>query len=215
MVKVITKKNVHIILKHQLDQLEKIKKAPFLDCELGEVLEINEVNRTMVKSMNRVREIGEIYGKKKVGHILKSAARLGNLELVFKKQLGKNFKQLTEQWHDAVKNQVTPDTLLALQGPNDIAEQITKQQSFYHRINVTPAVSPDGSMVAFVSNQNLNDEIHILKKNDRNEYVSFGILKGGTSKRFESLHILDTSIGWSKVRTTVPSSDCSSPRAGV
>ena len=65
-------------------------------------------------------------------------------------------------------------------------------------MNVTPAVSPDGSMVAFVSNKNLNDEIHILRKNDKNEYVSSGILKGGRSKKFESLHILDTSLGWSR-----------------
>ena len=167
------------------------------------LLTVKELNNTFDIRVYRIGQslwnhIGETYGKKKIGFIMKTAIRIGDLETTFKKQIGKDFKGLTEEWHAAVKTQVTPPEELELLSPVDIAEQITKMESFYHRINVTPSVSPDGNMVAYVSNKNLNDEIHLLKRENDGTYTSQGVIKGGQSKKFESLHILDTSIGWSR-----------------
>ncbi|MGH7602052.1 MAG: peptidase MA family metallohydrolase, partial [bacterium] len=92
--------------------------------------------------------VGETYGKKKVGQILKSAVNFGDAERAFKAQIEMDFKQLTKAWHEAVRKQVLPADS-SLQRPDQIAQQITRQEGYFHRMNLVPAVSPDGKSIAY------------------------------------------------------------------
>jgi Tol biopolymer transport system component len=141
--------------------------------------------------------IGEKYGKKKVGQILKSAVNLGEVERSFKAQIAMDFKALTAAWHDAVRAQVLAANA-KLQRPDQVAEQITKQESYFHRLNLVPSVSPDGKQIAYVANKNLTDEIYLLTQKENGGYDERRLIKGGQSKDFESLRFFDTSISWSR-----------------
>jgi len=140
--------------------------------------------------------VGETYGKKKIGQILKTAVRLGAAEAAFVAQIGMNFEKLTQVWKKAMRKLALPSNE-TLNTPVQIAQQVTKQTSYYHRMNVVPAISPDGKMIAYVANKNLTDEIYLLRQREDGKFVDRAVVKGGSSKNFESLRFLETSINWS------------------
>jgi Tol biopolymer transport system component len=141
--------------------------------------------------------VGETHGKKKVGQILKTAANFGEVERAFKAQIDMNFKQLTAAWHEAARRQALPSDS-ALQRPDQIAEQLTKREGYFHRLNLVPAVSPDGKMIAYVANKNLKDEIYLLSQARGGKFDERRLVTGGQSRDFESLRFFDTSISWSR-----------------
>ncbi|MCG3117912.1 MAG: Protein TolB [bacterium] len=141
--------------------------------------------------------IGETNGKKSVGNIFKSAVNLGNVEPALKKQLNLDFKQLTKAWHEyARKSALPPDSTLPM--PEQIAERITHQQGYYHRLNVAPAVSPDGNHIAYIANKKLNEDIYLLSRDAKGKWQETQLIAGGASKRFETLRYFDSAIGWSR-----------------
>jgi Tol biopolymer transport system component len=107
-----------------------------------------------------------------------------------------DFKQLTTAWHEAVRKQVLAKND-KLQRPEEIATQITTQESYFHRMNLVPSVSPDGKQIAYVANKNLTEEIYLLTQKDDGTYNDRRLIKGGQSRDFESLRFFDTSISWS------------------
>jgi Tol biopolymer transport system component len=141
--------------------------------------------------------IGETYGKEIVGNIFKSAVNLGSVETAIKKQLNFDAKELTKRWHEnAHKLVMPPDS--TLQAPEEIAECLTHQQGYYHRMNVVPAVSPDGNRIAYIANKNPDEDIYLLSREANGKWKETRLVEGGESKRFETLRYFDTSIGWSR-----------------
>ena len=140
--------------------------------------------------------IGENYGKKTVGKIFKMAARTGNAEAAFKTYLNMDNKQLTKTWHNFARTLTVPsDTTMPM--PEDIATQLTHKAAFYHRMNIAPSVSPDGSAIAYVANKDLNENIYILRKMPDGRYKSERLIPGGKSKQYETLRYFDTAMSWS------------------
>jgi Tol biopolymer transport system component len=142
--------------------------------------------------------VGENHGKKKIGQILKIAVTHGDLERAFKEQISMDFKQLTTAWHAAVRAQVLPQEQNSLQKPEAIAERLTKQAGYFHRMNLVPAISPDGRHIAYVANKNLVEEIYLLSQNAEGKWEDRLLVKGGQSRNFETLRFFDTSINWSR-----------------
>jgi Tol biopolymer transport system component len=141
--------------------------------------------------------VGETYGKKKVGLILKTAVKFGDIERAFKAQIDVDFKQLTAAWHVAVRKQTLPADS-SLQRLEQVAQQITKQESYFHRMNLVPSISPDGKQIAYVANKNLTEEIYLLSKKENGKFADRRLIKGGQSRDFESLRFFDTAISWSR-----------------
>jgi len=165
------------------------------------LLTVKQLNTTFDIRVYRLGEslwnyIGEKYGKEMVGRIFKHATRSGNIETAIQKNLGLNYDELTEAWHEYVKALVLPSdsTLLA---PSEIAEKVSKQRGYYHRMNILPSVSPDGRSIAYIANKNLLDDLYIIHEYWDGEIEERRIVKGGQSKNFEALRFFDSSIGWS------------------
>jgi Tol biopolymer transport system component len=170
--------------------------------EYGNLLTVDKLNATFDIRVYRLGEslwnyIGETYGKKKVGQILKTAVQFGNIERAFKLQLDMDNKQLTEAWHKAMR-----ETVLAkntrLQKPDAIATKLTKKESLFHRMNVVPAISPDGKKIAYVTDKNLVDDIYIVEEKSQNDFEARRLIKGSQSTDFEALRFFETTINWSR-----------------
>jgi len=166
------------------------------------LLTVEKLNGTFDIRVYRLGEslwnyVGETHGKKKVGQILKTAVNLGNIERAFKTQIDLDLKQLTTAWHAAVRKQVLPSDT-TLQRPGQIAQQITRQKGYFHRMNLVPAVSPDGKKIAYVANKNLTDEIYLLEQKSNGKFENRRLITGGQSRDFESLRFFDTTINWSR-----------------
>ncbi len=170
--------------------------------ENDNLLTVDKLNNTFDIRVYRLGEslwyyIGEKYGKRKVGDILKTAVSLGKFEPALKTQLKTDPKKLTEKWHTAMRELVY-QTDITLKEPGDIAQQITKKTGIFHRMNIVPAVSPDGKDIAYVSNKNLKDDILLISKSGDKDQKEDRLIKGGESNRFEVLRFFDTAINWSR-----------------
>ena len=170
--------------------------------ENDNLLTVDKLNNTFDIRVYRLGEslwyyIGETYGKRKVGDLLKTAVNLGKFEPALKAQLKMDPKKLTEKWHAAMRELVY-QTDITLKEPGDIAQQITKKTGAFHRMNIVPAVSPDGKSIAYVSNKNLKDDIFLITQSDDGDLKEDRLIKGGESNRFEVLRFFDTAINWSR-----------------
>ncbi len=141
--------------------------------------------------------VGEKHGKKKVGEIFKTAVSLGDIERSFKEHIGLDFKGLTKAWHAFAREDAMPADS-SLQRVEGLAQRLSKQAGYFHRMNLVPALSPDGKHIAYVANKNLTDEIYLLSLKDNGKYDERLLIKGGQSRDFESLRFFDTTINWSR-----------------
>lgn len=167
-----------------------------------DLLKIEQLNNTFDIRVYRLGEslwnyVGETHGKQKVGAIFKAAVRLNDIEKAFKEQIGLDFKSLTLTWHDFARKQVLPADS-TLPAPAAIALQLSKREGYYHRMNLVPAVSPDGRQVVYVANKNLADELYLLSENADGSFADRRLIKGGQNRDFETLRFFDTSISWSR-----------------
>lgn len=141
--------------------------------------------------------VGEKHGKKKVGEIFKTAVTYGDIERSFKEHIGFDFKGLTKEWHAFAKADAMPADS-SLQRVDEVAQRLSKQAGYFHRMNLVPALSSDGKHLAYVANKNLTDEIYLLSLKDNGKYDERLLIKGGQSRDFESLRFFDTTINWSR-----------------
>lgn len=166
------------------------------------LLSVDQLNNTFDIRVYRIGQalwyyIGETYGKDKIGEILKAAVMSGNIQRALERSIGLDQKALTAAWHKSMEILVRDNSLDSLES-NDFAERLTTQKNFYHRMNLIPAVSPDGESIAYIANKNLVDEIFVLSLDENGKYKQDRIIKGGRSKSFESLRFFSSSMNWSR-----------------
>lgn len=170
----------------------------FLNDKLLTVSQLNSTNDIRVYRLGESlwHYIGETRGKQIVGDVFKNALRTNDLESAFKSILKVDSKQLTEAWHEHARNLVTTQND-SLDDPGKIAEKLTRQHGYYHRINLAPAVSPDGNNIVYVANKNLDDGIYLLSKQEDGTWKETQLLEGGKSQSFEELRYFESTISWS------------------
>ena len=134
------------------------------------------------------------YGREKIADVFRSMKRTQNDEKGYESALGMNYDDLTKQWHKYLKKEYWPD--VKDRDPiEDISEKLTdhkKENNFY---NVSPALSPDGSMVAFLTDQNGYFDIHISDAITGKRIKK--LVKGNRSVDFEELKWLQPGLSWS------------------
>jgi len=140
------------------------------------------------------RFISGKYGREKIGDVFRSMKRTQNAERGYEQALGMKYDDLTTQWHKYLKKEYWPD--IADRDPlEDIAEKLTdhkKTRNFYH---ISPALSPDGSMVAALSDQSGYFDIVLFNAMTGKKIKS--LVKGSRSVNFEELKWLQPGISWS------------------
>jgi len=163
--------------------------------ELVSVSELNLVGDIRVYRFGQALwyYIAETFGTHVVGELLQKAAFLGSSAGAFSETLELSEEELTANWHEWVHENF--QSTATYQTPEDFARRVTHHTGYYFNLNVIPAISPDGDRVAYLSNQNLYNDI-ILEEiaDDGDKRV---IVRGGRSGSFESLRFLDTQLSWS------------------
>ena len=140
------------------------------------------------------RFIAGKYGREKIGDIFRSMKRKQNAEKGYVSALGMNYKDLTQKWHKYLKKEYWPD-VKDRDALEDMSEKLTdhkKQNNFY---NVSPSLSPDGSRVAVLSDQNGYFDINILDAMTGKKIKK--LVKGNRGVDFEELKWLQPGLSWS------------------
>lgn len=94
------------------------------------------------------------WGDRAVPDLLSSAIAIGDPAKAFEIVLGRTHEQLTEEWHRALQE------ALAVSGRDAASAErfgrlLTPKQGLGGSVNVSPALSPDGTRVAFLSERGL------------------------------------------------------------
>lgn len=138
--------------------------------------------------------IANKYGEQKVGEILNRIKSTRNVEAGYKGSIGLGLEELNERWQKEMKVMYWPD-IAKREEPADYARRLTdnrKDGGFY---NTSPAISPQGDKIAFISNRNDYFEVFIMNAADG--AILQKVVSGSTTNNFEELHLLTPGISWS------------------
>ncbi len=134
------------------------------------------------------------YGEQKISEILTRIKGTRNVEQGFKAAIGLKIEELSERWQKEMKITYWPD-IAKREEPNDFAQQLTnhkKEGSFY---NTSPAISPQGDRIAFISNR--DDYFDVFIMNSLDGKIEKKLIKGQRTPDFEELHLLTPGMSWS------------------
>ena len=138
--------------------------------------------------------IANKYGEQKIGEILNRIKGTRNVESGFKSTIGLSIKELSDRWQKEQKVLYYPD-VAKREAPEDFAKRLTnhtKEGNFY---NTSPAISPQGDKIAFLSDRDDFFDIYIMSALDGE--IQKKVVKGQRTKNFEELHLLTPGLTWS------------------
>ena len=138
--------------------------------------------------------IASKYGDQKIGEILNRIKSTRSVEAGFNGSLGLGVEELSERWQKEQKVLYWPD-IAKREEPADYARRLTdhrKDGGFY---NTSPAISPQGDKVAFLSNRNDYFDVFLMSATDG--AILDKLSNGNTTNNFEELHLLTPGMSWS------------------
>lgn len=138
--------------------------------------------------------IAKKYGREKIGELVNSLRSLGNLDAAFKQTIGLDLKEFNERWKKDIKRVFWPDIEIT-QDPDEFAKRLTdpdEEDGFY---NTSPAISPQGDKIAFITNRDFFFSLYIMDANTGK--IITKLAEGNTSPNFEELNILTPGLTWS------------------
>ncbi len=138
--------------------------------------------------------IAEKYGEEKVGELVNKIKSKGNLEEGLEASIGLKLEELNERWRKYLKKKFYPD-ISEYVDPDEFSKRLTdhrKDGGFY---NTSPAISPNGDKVAFISNRDYFFDVYIMSAQDGK--IIKRLVKGNRTADFEELNILTPGLTWS------------------
>lgn len=139
--------------------------------------------------------IADTYGKEKIGEILHKIRGSRDISRTFKSALGHDWKELNRRWQQFVNKRHWP-VGAETEHPMDFAEKITDHsEEEINYYDIAPAISPQGDMLAYVSNRSDYFDIYLYSLVENRRVKK--LVSGERTKSFEELHILRPGISWS------------------
>ena len=138
--------------------------------------------------------VGERYGKEVVGRIFKTARATGDLNRAFKAHTGLDLTELSKRWQDDSRTRYLPSDVV-LKKPSEVAKPLTDPCLDCTRLNIVPAISPDGKEIAFIGDKNYTLNMFLREIGDADKLHK--IVRSGSSESYEVLRYFDTAMNWS------------------
>jgi Tol biopolymer transport system component len=138
--------------------------------------------------------IGERWGDEAVGAILKGTLG-GGIEGAFRRTIGLSLEQLSNQWRDAVQKKYLPE-IGARAKARAVADELLTEKRSEGTLHLAPALSPDGSWVAYFSEKDFYF-VDMYLANGTTGKVKRRILKSGVSSNYETYRFINSQANWS------------------
>lgn len=137
--------------------------------------------------------IGTKYGDEKIGEIMQKAPLIGIRE-AFQVSLNVDLEELSDDWLEAVRLTYLPQ-VGQFEHAEDVGHRLTDHVHEDANINLAPALSPDGSELAFVSDRDYFNDIYIADAESGDDVDK--LLKGERTASYESLRFLRVGLSFS------------------
>ena len=138
--------------------------------------------------------IGEKWGDEVIGEILQSSASSG-IEASIKRSLGRSLEELSNDWRDAVQATFLPQ-IGDHHRARRIADPTLTRRRTNGRVFLAPALSPDGSEIAFFGDQG-GYFIDLWLANVQTGRVKERLVKSTLNSNFESLRFINSAGSFS------------------
>ena len=138
--------------------------------------------------------IGERWGDEAVGALLKGTLS-GGLDGSIRRTLGMNSEQLSEEWHDAIQRHFLP-AIRDKEKARDFGTELLSRHRDGGTYNIAPALSPDGSQVAFFSERS-GYSVDLWLADGTTGRVQRRLLKTTASSNYETYRFINSSVNWS------------------
>lgn len=138
--------------------------------------------------------IANKYGEQKIGEILNRIRGTKSVDQGFKTTIGLTVKELSERWQKEQKVLYWPD-IAKREDPSVFARRLTNHVKAGNFYNSSPAISPQGDRIAFISDRDGYFDIFIMSTLDGK--ILRKAVKGQRTKDFEQLQLLTPGLSWS------------------
>jgi len=137
--------------------------------------------------------IEDEFGREKIAELMHKVRSMRNIERAFESTLGMDVEDLSKEWKTYLKRIYWPviqDRRLA----NEMADRITDHLELENFVNNSPAISPSGDRIVYLSDRTGYFDLYSLHIREPDKHRR--ILQGQQSGSFEELHWLRPGIGW-------------------
>ncbi|HEX6202365.1 MAG TPA: BamA/TamA family outer membrane protein [Thermoanaerobaculia bacterium] len=138
--------------------------------------------------------VGGTWGDQRASLLFGNALVLGP-EQAIEETLGIGAEQLFTDWHAAVRETYQP-VIEARQRPEAVSQLLLSSEGTRGDLNIAPAISPDGRLLAFLSSRDLFT-IDLFLADARTGEVRGRLLSAAGNPHFDALRFLDSAGGWS------------------
>ena len=139
--------------------------------------------------------IEQKYGPDKVGELLQRIKATRSVEQGFRSTFGLGVSEFGDKFLQGLKVLYFPD-IAKYEEPGDFAEDIADHKKLDNFMNVSPEISPQGDLVAFISDRSDYYDVYVQSINHP-EKIHKILSGGGASANFEELHLLTPGLSWS------------------
>ncbi len=140
-----------------------------------------------------LRFIGETYGVERIGELFHEIRRRKNVDQALETSLGMDTEGLTEKWHLAVRRDYWPD-IEGRENLESTGQRLTDHAELRNYFNVSPAISPNGGKIAFLSDRSGYADIYVMSADDGRQMNR--IVSGQRKADLEELKWLSPGLSW-------------------
>ena len=140
-----------------------------------------------------VRYIGETFGVERIGEIFHETRHFKDIPKAIENTLHLDLETLTDKWHFSVRKDYWPD-IEGRRNLDDVGHRLTDHTKIRNYFNVSPAISPNGGKVAFLSDRSGYADIYVMSSDDGKELTK--IISGQRTAELEELKWLSPGLSW-------------------
>ena len=138
--------------------------------------------------------IEEIYGQQKLTELLHRMRTSRNFDNAWKRTLNEDLEETNKKWQRWVRKRYWPD-IADRSEPFDYAQVLTDNLKWKNFVNNSPAVSPAGDKVAFLSDRSGYFDIYMISATDTKDITK--LISGQRKADLEELQWLRPGMSWS------------------
>lgn len=133
------------------------------------------------------------WGDTTVERIMKGVSRMGDYERVFKRVLGVDEKTLSKDWHDSLKKAYDP--LIQKTALVESSSRVLFKGTEKNVLNISPALSPDGKQIVFLSTKDLFS-VDLFLADATTGKIREKLITTAVDPHFESLQFIKSAGCW-------------------
>ncbi|MFN8358797.1 MAG: biopolymer transporter Tol [Candidatus Kapaibacterium sp.] len=142
--------------------------------------------------------VAEKYGEQKIGELINRIRSMGSLEMAFKSAFNMTIEEFSDQWVRELKKKYLPD-IVRYEAVDEFATRLTNHVKDENYYNSSPAISPDGDRMAFISDRDGVFGVYVkdLRGKDKPEkQPAEKVISSERALDFEELNLLTPGISW-------------------